>query len=382
MNSSNPLVPLDELSIDAIALAPRDVDRARQLSRSMPPAQQWQTYQTALALAGFEQWVQSHAPDVTCDTAHCSIFQAADIAGIAAACQVRVNDFQICIIATASQPDEVAIPTAAIVLPELIAHFYVAVEIYEEQAQAVMHSFFRYDQLIAQLPQYPLADDGTYALPLRDWDPDLDRLLLYLRCSEPAALPLPAIPPDRPLSALLQAIAQPAIKVQHWLNNQLDDVAQQLAWVLLPANLIPTFRLTAAVSSPRSSETTFAPIIEQLLQRGLVLPPNPRVAYQDLLIGSSAAQVAAIVGVRPTAPNQPLEWSLLIIVGPQPKTHLPIGIQLQVSTPTELLVQQTLLNSADDYLFAQVIGLEDEVFWITVTLPSGQSLSLPPFAFR
>ena len=113
---------------------------------------------------------------------------------IEAACNLKVGKFKVCLVAIGTATDEVvALPRAVIDLPEFTAHFYVVVEIIEELEQATIHSFLRYDQLLKRQRSVNLIPepDWTYNLPLAWFETNVDDLLLYLRCLEPHAIPLP-----------------------------------------------------------------------------------------------------------------------------------------------------------------------------------------------
>jgi hypothetical protein len=389
MNSIDLNDSLEALPIAAIALSPEQIDQAMRWSRSIPNStQQWQTYLNALALSGFEQWLTQRARDISLDAEQASIWQSQDTVFLPGICQIRANGFKICLMATESQPDEVAIPRAAIAPPDLASHFYVAIAIYEELAQIAVHSFLRYDQLIAQIPSLQPDAEDLYWIPITAFEPDLDRLLLYLRCSEPTAFSVPGAQHSAlstqhsALSELPSPIPHPPspISIRRWFQNELDELAQQLSWILLPpVALENALRLTArAVDRPTPTEG-FEGVIKQLMRNGMTLPPNSRMAYHDLTIGTVTVRLYAIAGTL-TPANQPPEWTLLVILGSPSQNPLPLGIQLQVSEANTVLTQQTL-TPPNAYLFAKVTGTLDEQFSVTVTLPTGETHTLPTFCY-
>ncbi len=419
-----------------IAVEPAMIARAMAGSRSIPnPNQQWQTYLHRLALFGAEQWFLQRAADINLNPEQASILHPLYASTIPAVCHLIANGFKLCLIATESQPDEVvAIPRAAIELPEFIPHFYVVVAIYEEQAQVMVHSLLRYDQLATRVTALQPDEDWTYPIPLCWFDQNVDRLLLYLRCADPVVIVLPepgrdrttaltqmetellnrlpqlhgsdrpwwdvltweqgkailTIPPllnwlltpDSPrthLADLLQLLTRPMLNVGNWLQDQLDDLAQQLSWVLLPP-LSSQMRLHAGREA--LSGDALEAIITQLQRQGVTLLPDARAAFSQLLIGTIPAQLCVITGTF-TEVGQPPEWSLLVIVGPAPGNHLPYGTRLRISDVTGILVQRSLVPTQEDaYLFAEIFGTLDEYFLVTITLPDGTDLSLPPFSFQ
>lgn len=377
MNSIDISVDLEALPPRAIALTTDQVEQARQRSRSVAdPTQQWQIYLNTLSLLGFEQWLNQRASDISMDQAQNPIEQP----------YLIINDFKVCLIPTESQPDQVEIPSIAIAAPELAAHFYVAIAVYEEQSQIAIHSFLRHDQLTAQIQFLHPDIDNLYAISIRDFEDDLDRLLLYLRCSNPSAIPLPSnsLTANRqPLIANSYGRTTPFINIRRWLQNELDEVAQQLSWVLLPPIASEgSLRIKAKARQQPSFTEDFDEIIKQLVRKGMTLPVDTRAAYQNMMIGTVAARLYAVAGAIITA-EQPPEWSLLVILGPKLQRQLPRGTQLQVSDRTEVLVQQILSDQTEDgYLFAQIVGTWEEQFVVTLTVPDGATLTLPPFGFQ
>jgi hypothetical protein len=426
------------LSESMISLEPAMIEQAMVNSRSISnPDQQWQTYLNTLALFGVEQWFHQQVENTASNQEQASILLPPYARVIPAVCHVVANGFKLCLIATASQPDEeVAIPRAAIELPEFISHFYVVVSIYEEQAQVMIHSFLRYDQLAPQIATIQPDEDWTYPIPLDRFDQNIERLLLYLRCADPdsVSLPNPTIDrrsalitqqtkllhllpqlqaSDRPwwqlltweqgsvilstpplldwiltpqsvtsssqhLSDLLQLLTRPLIKVGNWLQDHLDDLAQQLSWALLPP-LGSQMRLKESRGTLPSDE--FEAIVTQLQRQGATLLPDARAAFSNLVIGTTPVRLCVITGIFQDE-GQPPEWSLLVVVGPVPGHRLLDGICLRMSDPTGILVQRSLTPiQGDEYLFAEIFGSLNESFLVTISVPDGASVSLPPLSW-
>lgn len=377
MNSSSIADELEAIVPSAIALTDTQIEQARQQSLTIQdPTQQWQTYLNHLALLGFEQWLNQRASDISIHIPQNPLRQATE--GISVICNVIVNDFKVCLIPIESQPDEVELPNIAVTSPELTAHFYITVAIYEEQSQIAVHSFLRYAQLTTHLPQLQLDSEQFYDIPINHFDPDLNRLLLYLRCSQPSAIPLTTN--SQQLIANSQQLTTPLINVRRWLRNELDELAQQLSWVLLPPlTLENAMRLTARVVNQPTSQESFENVIKQLVRDGMILPTDARVAYQDLDVAGVPSRLYAIAGTLPPDPTP--EWTLLLILGPRSQTPLPRNTQLQIGVSDTPLTQQTLTQQ-DNYLYAKVIGTLEEQFWVTIIAPNTEPITLPPFAFQ
>lgn len=388
------------LSLESISLSSEQIERAIELSQSVTPeAQQWQTYLNALALAGVEQWLQKRAPElpfrsdwllgkesnfiVDSSRQSLTLKKPPDATFIESICQLQVNEFKLYLIATDSLYDtNVSISRTAVESPEFIPQFYVLIEVLEELEQTTIRGYLRRDRLIHQQESIGLQSesDTTYLLPIDWFEPDSDKLLLCLRCLDSAAIP--AISPQQstlrssPLPAPVQQFNQPAINVGLWLKNQLDRVAQDLSWILLPPpSLSSEFRsLGAAVEQ-------FNNAIAQLINQGdMVIPSQARGVYRDLQWENIALRLYVVAWELPATGSVP-EWTLLLILGAQPNATLPVGIKLQVRDEVQVLEEPVLSDRSKAYLYAQVIGTQNERFWVTIALAGGTALTLPPFTF-
>ena len=267
---------------------------------------------------------------------------------------------------------------------------------------------------------------------------DPDRLLVYLSCLEPTAIPLPAVPNNRPmqlaqmrseletrlpqlhsperqlwqvltweqgtvvvttpellnwvyhiqtnrttadasvrthLTDILQLLTQQAMNVGRWLSNELDDLAQELSWRLLP---MPSFAPATALRSPTEE---FEAIVRELYHNGLEISPQARGAYRDLQVAVLSLRLYALTW--PLMTGTVPEWTLLLILGAPSETNLPTGLTLRISDQTGILVER-VVNSENNspYFFTSVIGSWDERFIVTISLAPGLNLTLPPFSFQ
>jgi hypothetical protein len=380
----NEWIDFEEIAAESIVLTSSQIEQAMQLARSSTNRsrtnhlQSWSIYLQTLAHLGFEQWLQGRARDVTLHSTPLNAVAAND--GWAS---LQINGFKLCLLATASQPDEtIAISRQVIVAAETAAHFYVMVAIAEELAQVTIHSFLRHDRLVAQLPTLTCDANETYAVPSQWFDSDLDHLLLYLRCTESSMFSLD-LPTE--FSSVTLATSQPiptqsTLNVSMWLQGRLDDLAQQLSWVLLPPlTWQPAFRL-GIPNQDNPVTDDFEAIVTQLERQGMRLPSGARAACHQLVLSNYPMRLFVLVGERS---HHPPEWSLLVILGPTPGNHLPEGTQLQLSDATSILVEQTRRSDTEaEYLFVQVTGSWDEVFQVSILSPIAEKITLPAFTFR
>ncbi|MFB2897071.1 DUF1822 family protein [Aerosakkonemataceae cyanobacterium BLCC-F50] len=426
---------------EAIALLPEQIESAVKISSAIQNIdQQWLIYLNSLALFGFVEWVNECAPELSINQAKCSILNPTIANLIPGVCNLEVGDFKVCLVAQGSLDDrEISLPRAAIELPEFIPHFYVIVDVKEEYEQAIVKGFIRYDkltELIAELNLQPNLD-WTYSIPSAGIENQAERLILYLRCLTATAISLPEIPGDRlenlasiqaeissllnslespdiplwevlnweqlasiltlevaaieeteteeesaltNLDSLLQILTRPALNVGLWLQDKMDELAENLSWILMPA-------FATSPAALRSTTEEFEVIVSDLSNFGIEIPSHARGAYQKIKLSDRQFNLYAVTWPFLAENNVP-EWMLLLILGAHYGTTLLTGLKLRVSDSTGLLVQRKVgPNSPDNYLYIQIAGAWDERFLVTVSLrdrETGQkvSLTLPPFTFR
>jgi len=445
-NSPNPTAQMwldfEVLPTEAIDLSPAIFDQALNLSSTIPDEErQWRTYINALALGGFEEWLGSRATDLTLNQEQCSILQPSMANAINAVSNLKVGEFKLCLIATGSLTDEeITLPRAVVDLPEFVPHFYVLVEVREEQETATIQGFISYEQLMNRQRGANLEaeEDWTYQLPLSWFESDPDRLLLNLRCLEATAIRLPESMNDRSmqlagmrsqLEALLPELHSPEQQLWqvltweqgavvltnpellNWvyqlqqrsgqtnviasLKKHLADTLQMLTqpavnagrWLLgeldefaqeLSWVLLPSL---APVTAMRSPAEEFQAIVTQLRHTELEIPLEARGAYRDLRLAGMPLRLYAVTW--PLLSGSIPEWTLLLVLGATPGTNLPPGLQLRVSDQTGILVERVLdAQQRNSYFFTRVVGTWDEKFIVTVSLPSGIEQTLPPFSFN
>jgi hypothetical protein len=182
------------------------------------------------------------------------------------------------------------------------------------------------------------------------------------------AMPASKSPP--PLTHLSQRVINAAI----WLQDQVDQMAQELNWVLLPALALETVGL-------RDRTLELTEILTQLQQRGFQIPPTARSAYHDFQMGASQLRLYAVTWPVVTAGKVP-EWCLLFVLANrsgrlQPSTKLTIRDDHQTLVDLELAADTT-----DQYLCGSVSGTWEETFVVQITLADGTALQLPAFVFQ
>ena len=433
------LMPLEfeVLPTTAINLDTEQINQAVENSLKIKnQSQQWQTYINTLALLAFKEWLTERADSLTVNEDKCTVFQPAIANVIPAVANLQVGKFKVCLLTNDSlSDDEIVVPRAVVDLPEYIAHFYVLIEVLEEQETAIVFGFLSYQQLIKKQTVANLQPeaDWTYQIPVSWFEQKPDDLLLYLRCLEANAIILPAINNQRTqilasmqnelmallpqlqlpnielwqvltweqgsavitniellnwldnlqqqghnyslqnsLKDLFKLLTQPAINVGRWLWDELDELAQELSWQLLP--------IIAPAPVMRSPVEEFQVITNQLQSRGLEIPSQARGAYHDLLLAGFPLRLYAVTW--PILSESDPSWTLLLVLGTSAQNTLPGHLKLRVSDQTSILVEQGInQEQGDSYLFTRVVGNWDEKFLVSVSLVDGVELTLPPFTF-
>lgn len=426
------VLPISAINLDAEQIS-EAVENSLEIKNQ---AQQWQIYINTLALLAFKEWLTERVDSLTVNEDKCTIFQPAIANVIPAVANLQVGEFKVCLLTNDSLGDnEIIVPRAVVELPEYIAHFYVSIEVLEEQETAIVSGFLSYQQLMEKQTAANLQPktDWTYQIPVGWFAQEPDDLLLYLRCLEANAITLPVTNNQRTqilasmqnelmallpqlqlpnvelwqvltweqgsavitniellnwldnlqqqghnyslqdsLKDLFKLLTQPAINVGRWLWDELDELAQELSWQLLP-NIAPGRAM-------RSPIEEFQVITNQLQSRGLEIPSQARGAYHDLLLAGIPLRLYAVTW--PILSESDPSWTLLLVLGTSAQNTLPAYLKLRVSDQTSILVEQGInQEQGDSYLFTRVVGNWDEKFLVSVSLVDGVELTLPPFTF-
>lgn len=372
---ASPDFEFDPLHSTTVTLSEAAIDWAIQISQlEANVALQWQSFLRALALKGFQQWVEAGAWDM-------ALYydpERAPTAGI----NCRVGDFRLCLIVQGSLSDEVVpILTHTVNSPEDFAHLHVLLEVQEEARRVRILSGLRRDRLLAiqQTGRLVLNADGTCTVPVECFDSSPEDVLLYLNCLNPEQLAAPVEAPSAvttsPFAAWRSRSVADVINVSYWLQNRLDEVANRLTWTLLP--LVSPM---ATATGLRRSTADIRDILTEIAPEVMV-PPNAKGAYTDCQFLGLPFRLYALTWTL-VASEEP-EWSLLLCLGPSGNSQLPPGVRLRIRDRTAVLIEQSLEpDSASTYLYGQVIGTWNEQFSATVELPDGTILSWPAFIFQ
>jgi Protein of unknown function (DUF1822) len=410
---------------DLVDIPAEGMAQALSLSQSGEAPSRWQTYLALLALAGFMEWSEVY-PEKTGLTLNCDRRQARLIVPTqpgqpATVARLSLNQhFRLCLIATTGSVDEIIeLPQAIVEQPQQIAHFYVNVMVDSEAQVAAVRGFLRYDQLQAYRQQHGLTPvNGTYALPIGEFEPRLDRLCWLATSLNPQAIPLPQHRLTPSLVPIRQLLIQPVINTGNWLqrqlsepglSEQLDRIGQTLGQTLgnllaLPDDfnpaLVPAFSEMRGFRSASAAPSSDAPssdaplaqqwqshqseVLQSMQQQGYQIPVDVRVNYQDLSLDDQPLRLTFVIwqlppdDSLPTAQSAAPEWSLLVIAQLLQPVTTPICLTIQ---QPEGILATAQMETPDRYHVLQAIGFLQEQF--TIELANEQTaIVLPAFKFE
>lgn len=181
---------------------------------------------------------------------------------------------------------------------------------------------------------------------------------------------------------ILQPLQQSVVNAALWLQGEVDQVAQELSWVLLPrfAVNVGGMRGDALRGNLRSAQE-LETILARIQRTDAEIPESAGSAYQDLQVGATQLRLYAVTWSIISADKIP-EWFLLLILSGQSNRPLSAGTRLQISDETKVLTDSQLASgSLDHYIYDGVSGTWSETFRATITLTDGTSLTLPEFGF-
>ncbi|MFK8186203.1 MAG: DUF1822 family protein [Phormidesmis sp.] len=328
--------------------------------------EQWKSFLDALAIAGIDEWLHQSALSLepNYDRQHPPNRDT----------RLTVGKYKIGIITLGSITDtQVEIPACKAL--EQMAHMYLLAEVREEANQVVILAGLRQDQLInwltAKISDFTLENStenraDRYQIPISAFEIIPEQVLLHLSCLDAAAVQA------NKSSTLFNQVSTRVINAKLWLEEQLDQVASDLSWALLPP-LIPA-------NGMRPIRTRIEDVMELLSSKGVYFPPESRGASGSVTVGQVVCQL--YTWVWPVESFGQSEWSLFVLLAPELSDQLPTGIQLQVSDQNSLLATERLAEASDEaYLYVQAQGTQQETFTVRILLPTGQDYVLPAFSF-
>ncbi|MBO3463508.1 DUF1822 family protein [Aetokthonos hydrillicola Thurmond2011] len=302
-------------------LDPEHFEKARELSKLVTgEVTQWQTYLNILALLGFEQWLSERIPQESIDVE--TIINESS-------CSIDCCDFKVCVIATEQVLDEVVnVPQKIIEQPQLATHFYVVVEVLEEEAKVIIRGILRYDQLrdyITEVNLQPQQEECNeyYRLPLSLFDAEPNHLLFYCRFLTPNSIPLPIVSGDPSSVVLFASMEKTRTKLSQWLENIFEE-----GWHVIDTLINPIPNLAWHTRN-----------VQEAVERAKLI---------DLGMSLSDQTVALLVNI-----TERTEDKLGVLIQLHPtgeERYLPQNFKLTLLSKTGKTLQEVISRSHDNYI--------------------------------
>ncbi len=288
-------------------------------------AHQWQTYLNALALFSFEEWLKERISERKINR---------DINLVEAVFHLKVGEFKLCLIASENLLDEVvSVPENVISKPELAAHFYVVLEVLEEQEEVIVRGFLPWERLINDLPRQnlPPLQDGCYQLPLSVFDPEPNHLLFSCRYLEASAISLPEASakssatqsPTEGEQKLGRYVKESKTKLSQWLEGVFES-----GWQTIDALINPELNL--ALSTRNISDGAKG---GKLINLGIQLD-SKTVALLLTIIPDAQKKLGIVVQLFPTGEEK----------------YLPSNLKLTLLSKLGKKLQETQSREGDNYI--------------------------------
>jgi Protein of unknown function (DUF1822) len=336
MLSSPSLNSFRLLQPEVVNLEPEHFERARTVSDDVSNEPlQWQIYLNSLAYSGFTQWLNLFLEQPSLVDSHES---QPNHAPVGTAAFYEVSGFRFCLLTTEHVLHETAsIPQTALKNLSLAPHFYIAIEVLEEEEQITLRGFFRHDTLIQHLAQanYQTSPDGFYLLPLSSFDIEVNHLLFdcgYLglnpirqsdlssqTASIPSSVSLPIVNSTKP-SSPFQAVRT---SLSQWLEGLFEQ-----EWCAIDDFLHPESRLALSTRSYDAGA-----------QRGKLI---------NLGVHLKEETVALLVNIAPEPEDR-----MMVLVQLHPaagQRFLSPNFQLTLLSKTGKVLQEVAARSHDNYI--------------------------------
>lgn len=211
---------------ETLWLEPEYFEQAREISHSLnDESQQWQAYLNTLGMLALSAWLKEQLPKQPIQ----QIFNKIEDTSY-----LRVGEFILCLIATEHVLDEIVRIPIAINQPELAAHFYIWLEVLEDQEQVIVRGFLRHDELTHSNRVVASPSDQSDLFPLAALDTEINHLVLYVQHSEPGTIPLPTAATQPVATALPQGSSTLKTRLSQWLEGILDEGWQTIDTLVNP----------------------------------------------------------------------------------------------------------------------------------------------------
>jgi hypothetical protein len=247
---------------------------------------------------------------------------------------LNLKGFKFCLIAIEHLLDEiVSIPENVIYKFELAAHFYVLLEVLEEEEEVIVRGFLRSDELVNYLLKGNVQSQlsGIYEIPLSAFDAELNHLLSYCRLLEPSAIPLSCADVENSVASSLtkatehlsEYLQETRTKLGQWLEGVFESSWQTIDTLISPEAMV-AFGVRNADSGAKRAK---------LIDLGMQLENQ---------------SFALLVTV-----TEEIEERLSISIQLHPmreKRYLPPNVKLALLSKARKTLQEVISRSQDNYI--------------------------------
>ncbi len=314
----------EQLAPKVIWLETEDLDEARVISENRyqnKEISQWQIYLNALAQISFKRYLKERNPNIKIHQDDCNMSDNT--------CYLSMGEFRICLIVADNFVEEYAIiPAQLVTLSQKAAHFYVLLEVSEEEQELGIYGFIRYDELVKH-SQSLLGN--SYQLPLSLLDTELNNLLLYTRFLAPSAIKLPQV-------------NNTLVNLGKWLDNIFEEFWQS----------------TESIWSNFSNNSEWGYVRTQT-QRNDFLVSKTKIIEPGVLAPNKSFALTVNLKIEEG------ERDVLLQIFPYQEKCLPFGLKLKVTlnpnTP-ESVSREAIARQADNALqleFSEAPGKQFQV---------------------
>ncbi|NEU83743.1 DUF1822 family protein [Nostoc sp. UIC 10630] len=342
-----------KMSPTIVWLEPEHFDEARVISdnnfRKIAEISQWKIYLNALALVGLKKCLKERNPNI-------KITLDGNDNAIEDVCYLSVGEFRLCLITVDNMIDDfVTVPANYINSAKMTAHFYVLLEVLEEEEQVNIHGFLRYDELFkySQIQTLKSQPEDSYILALSLFDTELNNLLLYTRFLDLSAIKLPpAVTSNNTvretLSQAKNQVGKVLVNLRKWWDGVFEEGWQSTEFVGTKISN----NLTWGYVRSRKESNNFTISQTKLFDFGLLL--------QNKIL-------ALIVNLKQEENG---EQGVLVQVLPHQEEYLPSGLNLKITLNPNTLVsisQEVSARQTDNAIQLEFSEALDKEFKVEVS---------------
>lgn len=242
---------------EEIWLEEEDYDLAQQLSEiEGTEAQKWQAYINLLGMFALERWLK--------DGIYNQEIQRI-IDTIDTHAYIQQKGFKFCLITEEDFLQEGMIINQKIINnPDYVAHFYVAMEVLEEDETAILRGFISYDKLTKL--SLPTLGNNDYWLSLDYLDPEPNHFLMTCKYLDPSVIPLP----KNVIQEVKETVEQTIYNLSNWLEGIFEEGLQTFDELIN----------TGVMETVRTSRGS----VSQKIERFILINFQEREAEQNVIL--------------------------------------------------------------------------------------------------